>query len=128
MSRSFLALFRGADGRSLARALACLLLANAIVSGLAQGAMAAADPAGVICTSFGSTVAPATGGDHPGEGGSICCEMGCAPELPALAASPAAVPAPSVMRDRGPIADAAAPAVRAFRPLGHSPRGPPLLA
>lgn len=43
MPRSVLAIFRSADGRSLARALAVLMIVSAVVTGLAGGDMAAAD-------------------------------------------------------------------------------------
>lgn len=127
MRRSFLALFRDADGRSLARALACLLLVNAIVGGLAQGAMAAADPAVVLCTATGG-VQPAADESGGRNDGGACCEMGCVPQLPAVASTPDPLPAPRIAHDLGSIAAPAATFVPLSLPAAHQPRGPPLLA
>jgi hypothetical protein len=124
MARSPLALLRGSDGRSLARALACLLLLNAIVVGFHSGSLAAA-PDTVICSAFaGDGAAPAPAGDdHPPS----CCLSGCVssaaalppPEGTGLVRPPHLVPAP--------LHDAVAIAPSPHRDA-VSARGPPVLA
>ena len=124
MRRSLFALLRGADGRSLARALACLLLINAVVGGFVSGAQAA-DPAAVLCTiGIGSDPADAPAPSHD----AACCEFGCVPVTPALATTPNVVPERQAVGDVRPPVIPDPAATPAMRIAGHGPRGPPSLA
>lgn len=126
MRRSLFALLRGSDGRSLARALACLLLLNTIVAGLVEGAMAAPAAPGLLCSVDGAREVPAS---PDGANRSLtCCEMGCTAAAPALPPEPAAVPGPAIVPTgfyRHPSIAAAPPSAL---PDAHRPRGPPVLA
>jgi hypothetical protein len=133
MQKSLFALMRGADGRSLARALIVLLLANVIVGGFHLGAMAAAgDGVGVICSLASGAGAHAPGPTQP-QNDCPCCALGCAlacghasavPVEPSLAAIALAPPARSVA---APVRlDHAAPSSRLSSSNG--PRSPPLPA
>jgi len=127
--RSLLALFRGSDGRSLARGLTLLVLVNVLLAGLHVGAMANAAASGteVVCTSAGGHSNPASpaGGDDTRS----CCLIGClsvvtsfvAPSSPVVADAPPAVAMPALMAR--PVACASPHLLD--RPAG--PRGPPLL-
>jgi hypothetical protein len=130
MSRTFLAGFRGADGLSLARALALLLVVAGCLGAVHSGRMAA-DAAGgmVICSANGAGIAgpgnprlPATQ-DH-----CVCCALGCAAAASGVLiiaiARPAATPPETEVR--GPVRTSLA--VPARRSLNAGPRGPPVLA
>lgn len=125
MRRSLLSLLRGADGHSLARALACLLLVNAVVTGFASAAAIAAEPASVVCSIADNAAAP----DTPATAhDSACCDMGCGPTAPALAAEPVAAPNAPVTRAIGIVLPRVVVATPPASLPGHGPRGPPLLA
>lgn len=126
--RPLLALFRGPDGRSMARGLAVLVLVNVLLAGLHGGAMAETAATGVpaICTLAGGNNDPA----HPGNDVDYrtCCMAGC------LSAVASVVPPTSpVLADQPPAT--VLPAFTAL-PAGHAapnpldrpanPRGPPL--
>jgi hypothetical protein len=123
MRESFLAIFRGSDGRSLAKALACLLVFNAFIAGLHTGAMAAPMADAVICSidgAAGPDNVPVPDGHQP-----PCCVTATGgnpafvPDVPALAP-------PSLLREAVFATDARVP----DRPhaAAHQPRGPPSLA
>ncbi len=117
-----LAILRGSDGRSLAIALACLLVVSSLIGGVQAGAAANA-ATGVLCTLGDATGGEAPPADHP----EPCCIAGCLSPAPILAATPAALSAPAdksvdVLR---PLAGAISPDVPQ---LVHGPRGPPSLA
>ncbi len=125
--RPLLALFRGPDGRSLARGLALLVLVNVLLAGLHGGALAlsAASDTPAICTLAGANSDPAHPANDPDH--RACCVLGLnavasvvPPSPPALADAPPAVIAPV------PVPP---PAERAtLHPLDGpaNPRGPPL--
>ena len=125
--RSLLALFRGSDGRSLARGLAMLVLVNVLIAGLHGGALAlsAASDTPAICTFAGANSDPAHPANDPDH--RACCVLGLTaaanvvpPSPPTLADAPPVVAAPVLV----PLpADAVA-----LDPLDRaaSPRGPPL--
>jgi hypothetical protein len=134
MGTSLFALMRGADGRSLARALIVLLLANVVVGGFHLGAMAAAgDGAGVICTLASGAAASHDPAAPQQDNDCPCCALGCAlacghasavPVEPSLAAMAVPPPAQSVA---APVPhDHAAPSLRLTSSNG--PRSPPLPA
>lgn len=78
MQRSLLAAFRSADGRSLARALAALIVVSTVFGGLAAGNAAGTAPDHCIATPFGDPGRPAA------HDGMTCCPgmMGATPALP----------------------------------------------
>lgn len=134
MGTSLFVLMRGADGRSLARALIVLLLANVFVGGFHLGAMVAAgNGVGVVCTLASAAsashdpAAPQRDNDCP------CCALGRAlacghasavPVEPSLAAITVPPPAQSVAALV--LLDHAAPSPRLTSSNG--PRSPPLPA
>lgn len=130
MSRSFLARFRGADGRSIAHALAVLLVFNAFLGALHSGTMAqAATGELILCSSEGAVRAGESLPQEPiGQDAMSCCVLGCGPSPVALAAEPAAFapPAFAVSAFAPPLFDATA-ASRKYSGSA-SPRGPPILA
>ncbi len=103
MRQTLLALFRGRDGQSLARALAALVLVNAVLAGLHGGvsALTAAQGAEIHCAVPNDGGHPATPAREP----SPCCLVGCA-----TAAAPMLPAAGAVLRD-----------VRVFRSPGPWP-------
>jgi hypothetical protein len=115
---------RGSHGRSIARALAGILLLAAFLTGFNAGAIASAAPGFPIC-SAGSV-------DHGTQPGSShthipdCCLAGHMPTAmaPPPVASPAATEIP-----RGAAAVALASSQIRLRQIdgGTGPRGPPLL-
>jgi hypothetical protein len=116
-----LAVLRGSDGRSLAIALACLLVVSSLIGGV-QAGVAASPATGVLCT-LGATGGGAPPADHP----EPCCMAGCLSPAPVLAATPAALSAPAnrsvdVLR---PLAGSISPDLPQ---LIFGPRGPPSLA
>ena len=125
---SLLALFRGSEGRSLARGLAFLVLVTVLLAGLHGGAMAdgAATGTEVVCTSaggHGNPASPAGNDDYRS-----CCLIGClsvvtsfvAPSSPVLADAPPAIATPALVAR----SVACASPHLLDRPTG--PRGPPL--
>ena len=122
--RSFLAAARSRDGRSLARALAILLLFNLFAAGLHTGAMAAGEGSGlVLClgsSGGGEPVAPIS---HRSD----CCFTGCV-------TTPAGLPVcgdlalfiPERLSDRPDLGDVVA--LAASGPERPRARGPPFSA
>jgi hypothetical protein len=129
MSRSFLAMLRGADARSIGRALAILLVFNAVFGAFHSGAMARAATGEVILCSSEGAVRAAVG--LPEEPAGIeemsCCVLGCGPST-AIAAEPAplAAPAYAACVVPPPLFDRTQGDIR--WPGMASPRGPPALA
>jgi hypothetical protein len=128
MNRSFLAMFRGADARSIGQALAILLVFNAVFGAFHSGAMAKAATGEIILCSSGGAVRAVDG--LPEEPAGIedmsCCVLGCGPS-PAIAAEPAPL-APSFAASAvsPPLFDRTPRDIRRFGIA--SPRGPPVLA
>jgi hypothetical protein len=129
MRSSLLSRFRGVDGHSLARALALLIVVNAVVAGLHTG-VTAAEPAQAIC----SVGAESAGGDvpdagHPGGATDrLCCTFGCVPTGAALPTADATVmPSPALRGIKAPPPREGILAATGWLP-SHRPRGPPVLA
>jgi hypothetical protein len=122
MRRSLFAIFRGRDGRSLAWALALLLVVNAFVAGAHTGF--AASPSAVLCTidkAAGDSQAPAGHGEP-------CCLAGCLTPALGLGDAVAALPLPVALPGRA-LSSPDAAIVMVLPPIGsHGPRGPPLFA
>lgn len=128
MRKPLLALMRGEDGRSLARALIALLLLNLFVAGFHTGVQASAAPgAGVLCSlmqtgATGDPQAPASDHQPP------CCTIGCpSPAIAELPQAPVAAVAPL------PAPDALFTLPVTLTPEAttspaHRPRGPPSFA
>jgi hypothetical protein len=123
MRRSLLAIFRGADGHSLAWALAFLLIVNGVATG-GQIGFAAANPGTVLCTI----------GDHPAGGKAPlpgherpCCTAACSASSGALH-----VPEMALARTEGlpgQLFRSSSESVALDLPqLVHGPRGPPSFA
>jgi hypothetical protein len=134
MGTSLFALMRGADGRSLARAMIVLLLVNVFVGGFHLGAMAAAgNGIGVICTlASDASAAHDPAAPQPGDQ-CPCCALGCAiacghatavPAEPSLAGIPLP-PAGETVTQAVPL-DHGVPSPRL--PSSNRPRSPPLPA
>jgi hypothetical protein len=129
MSRSLLAMVRGPDGRSLAWALALLLVLSGVFGAFSSAGMAGAGPdASLLCrgdVSSDGAGAPAipTPEDH-----GFCCTLGCGPSQAGAHAVVDGVP-PAMVPARGISPPADAPGVIALhRPASAGPRGPPVLA
>ena len=119
---NFLAVLRGPDGRSLARALAVLLLFGLFGAGVHAGAMAGDGGYSVFCVAPRGDTAPALPDHH---GGDECCLTGCNPAQPILATIVDSVAEPRVayvLRDHFVVADRPDSRAR-FR---QRARGPPL--
>lgn len=127
--RSFLASLRGSDGRSLARALAAIVLVNVVLAGLHGGALAfaATTATPTVCTTLGGNndpAFPANDSDRRASGmvGTLTTVASVVPPAsPALADEPPALPMPVFI---------ALPAGQATpHPLDGpaNPRAPPLL-
>jgi hypothetical protein len=129
MSRSFLARFRGEDARSIAHALAILLVFNAILGAFHSGSMAnAATGEIVLCSSDGALrLADGLPKEPGGREGMSCCVLGCGPS-PAIAAEPAALAASTyaVTAFALPLFETGFTGPK--RPGSASPRGPPILS
>lgn len=130
MMRPFLAGFHGADGRSLARALALLLVVSGCFGALHSGRMAADAADGtVLCGANGVRVA------GPGEpimpldaDYGACCVLGCAVTAFGIATAAGGQPAiPPRASDVGGH-NYASPVIAIVRPTIAGPRGPPVLA
>jgi hypothetical protein len=130
MSRSFLARFRGADARSIAHAMALLLLFNAVFGAFHSSLMAEARAGELVLCSLEGAV-PAGEGlpvQPAGADDLSCCVLGAGPAPAALAVEPATLPPPAfaVTAFAPPLLD------RFARDPRHSgiaaPRGPPILA
>ena len=127
--RSLLALFRGPDGRSMAHALALVVLVNVLLAGLHGGALALSATTGtpVVCTLAGANSDPGHPANDPDD--RACCTLGCLsavasvvpPSSPVLADAPPAIALPVFI---ALLAGHATP-----HPLARpsNPRGPPLL-
>jgi hypothetical protein len=120
MRRSLLAILRGIDGRSIGRALAFLLVVNALAAGFHTGAIAAT---GTLCTAFhtGSTGTPSAPA-YPDP----CCMAGCAAQAVGLPGEAASIQPPEFAAAPAPGFAASSEAI-AFRLFDHGPRGPPFL-
>jgi hypothetical protein len=120
MRRSLLAIFRGPDGRSLAWALAFLLIVNGVATG-GQIGFAAANPAVVLCTIGDHPAgdkAPLPGHENP------CCPAACSAAFGALSAPE--IPLPQAKRMPGQLFRSSSESVALDLPqLVHGPRGPP---
>jgi hypothetical protein len=128
MTQSPLSLFRGHQGRSLARALACLLLVNVILAGFHAG-MTPTEAGTVLCTAASDSSGVADGGSiPPADLDHGCCLLGCVSAPLLLVAPTVELPASATSA----AADPARIAPVAFSPGPHSPanrpRGPPVLA
>jgi hypothetical protein len=122
MRGSLLATLRGIDGRSLSRALICLLLLNAVVAGLHSGSVAAGD--GMAICSAGH--AGGNPGDLAHDENAPCCKAGYLTTVATIADAPPVPEAPA-WHFRGRVsAPPRAPLVAAVRAFDHGPRGPPL--
>ena len=128
MSRSFLASLRGADARSVARALALLLVFNAIFGAFHAGAMANGAESAILCTSGGAVVSEGLP-QVPTEADEIsCCVLGSGPSSTAIAAESAALTIPAF---EGALSSRPhfETVLRELKYTGSaSPRGPPALA
>jgi hypothetical protein len=124
MRGSLFALFRGADGRSLVRALVALVLANAIVAGIHLAPASADQP--TICSIAASSGAGGTNpssdptADHP------CCQAGFMPVAMAAPSAPdLPLPAPGFVTTAATPADTIPVRLVRTTPLA---RGPPTFA
>lgn len=127
MRRSLFASFRGTDGRSLARALACLLLINAFFAGFLSGTATAASPDAAICTVALPGLDGFPDGDAPAPGHAFeCCPGLCSAVGAALPPAPPALDLPAISL----VAAGLTPAVLPQAPTGRAnpARGPPVLA
>ena len=119
-----LAVLRGPDGRSLARALVVLLLFGLFGAGVHAGAMAGDGGNTVFCIALAKDTAPAVPGHHDGD---TCCLTGCNPAQPMLVTTAAGIAAPRVAFVlRTPVVVATRPDGRAW--FRQRARGPPLAA
>lgn len=130
MRRFCLATFCGADGRSLAQALVCLLILSGWLGALHAGSMAALAGDGVVvCRANGGALADGSVPLTPANRDyCFCCVLGCTAAVAGIAAG--AVEQPEFDR---PTETSAKPnqafvAVAAVRPTLAGPRGPPFLA
>ncbi|CAN5374046.1 hypothetical protein BH10PSE9_BH10PSE9_17870 [soil metagenome] len=126
MRQSLFALFRGAEGRGLARALAALLFVAAIAGQFPLGLHnAVAGDAPVICTVTAD--APPAAPAHGNELAS-CCAAICSGSLaPMVQAEAPGLALPPFRPDAAPPPR---PDAAAFAPASvslHGPRGPPFL-
>lgn len=105
--------------------MACLLVFNAVFTGLVAGAAAANEPATIFCSiGAGGDAADAPGPMHY----TGCCDMGCGPTAPALPASPVAAPEAPAEHLVGIALPRLATATPPASVPGTGPRGPPILA
>lgn len=116
-----LSVFANADGRSIVRALICVVLLNTFVVGLHAGAMAATSPEMVICTIDGISDA----GDNLADGHPPPC---CMPSNSATALLPEAPAASAPAVRQVLIAPLAQAPPQNLSPASYQPRGPPSLA
>jgi hypothetical protein len=123
MRRSFLAILRSDEGRSLGRAIVALFILSAMLTGFHGVAFASPHGPEVLCLSGGP--------DHGQMPGSIaheasCCLAGCgAPNVADVPAGQASLAMPVEPGNRPDIANATIPRVAVrTTPL---PRGPPVL-
>ena len=119
--RTLFAALRGRDGRSLARALVVLLLANLFAAGLDSGAVAASDVS--LCSSSRT----GGGNDAPNQHRHApdCCILGASPFAMALAALPPAVAIPALL-PLGRAIVAIGPVAIVRHSGSATARGPPL--
>jgi len=130
MRRFCLATFRGPDARSLARALACLLIFSGWLGALHAGSMAVAAAGSTVVCSANGTV-PVDGRDPAKPAGKehrICCLVGCTTAVAGIGTSAVArlefdPPAHSAGKVDRDVAG-----VPVVRPALAGPRGPPFLA
>lgn len=129
MLSTFLASFRGADGRSLARALAVLLVISGCLSAIHSGRMAEVSVGGTVVCGVNGAYIPVSGDSTPlfDQHHCICCTFGCGNAANcALPGAIARIAATTL------AADAASLVHTAFLPaaknvLAAGPRGPPVL-
>lgn len=122
---TFLNLLRGPDGRSLARAIAILMVFNLFAAGLHAGALAGGGgDAFILCQVPSEAGDPAVpGSEHRAD----CCLAGCGTTTLALAVDRAAAPdGPEYRAGRHNLIAIAAPPMAAF--LRPRARAPPLSA
>jgi hypothetical protein len=129
MRRFCLAAFRSVDGRSLARALVCLLVLSGCLGALHAGSMTALASDGVVvCRANGGALVDGSVPLTPANRDyCFCCVLGCTAAIAGIAAG--AVEQPEFDR---PTETTAKPnhvfvAVAAVRPTLAGPRGPPFL-
>jgi hypothetical protein len=125
MRQPVLTSLRGADGRRLAAALACLMLIVGLISGLHIGSALGGETTGVFC-------GHAAGGPSDGQPASgradLCCVAGCLAHAPALDAPPPAVAAPKLAGGIAITGPALSSPVRGTVLINRRQRGPPSLA
>ncbi len=116
-------MLRGSDGRSLAAALAWLMLVAALVAGIHSGA-AASGTETVLC----AHAATDGGSRAPADHADPCCITGNLTSAVGTGGVPALLPLPSLADGRAIVLPAkmTPPTVPAFGQ--HAPRGPPSLA
>lgn len=127
MRRSLFASFRGTDGRSLARALACLILINAVFAGFLAGTATAAASDAAICTVALPGLDGAPEGESPAPGHAFeCCPGLCSTVGVAIPPAGPVLDLPSGSLDTVSLT----PAVRHYAPASRAnpARGPPVLA
>jgi hypothetical protein len=78
MRKPLFSLLRGADGRSLARALIALFVLSIVIGGFGAGAMASGRMSDLTCA---ATPADGAGNSGPADADGWCCGAGCAPAL-----------------------------------------------
>jgi len=129
MRRFCLATFRGPDARSLARALACLLILSGWLGALHAGSMALVATGSTVVCSANSAVPDGRSPTNPaGKEHCICCLIGCT-----AAAAGVATPAVAQLEFEPPAKSAGkvdrdVAGVPVVRPALAGPRGPPFLA
>jgi hypothetical protein len=128
MSRSFLAMVRGPDGRSLALALVLLLALSGVFGAFNSAGMAGAGAeATLLCSGDDSTDgagAPAI--PTPSDHGS-CCTLGCGPSQVGTVAAIDSAPPPTPSAQGVSPPTEAARVMALDRPASAGPRGPPVL-
>lgn len=129
MPRTFLAGFRGADGRSLARALALLLVVAGCIGAAHAGRMAVGVTAGfVVCSVNGAGTSANRNPTLPvNQDHCICCAFGCTGATPGVLAETVERP-PAAPEAKVHSVVQSSFAVPLRRPLNAGPRGPPVLA
>jgi len=130
MRRFCLATFRGADGRSLAQALVCLLILSGWLGALHAGSMATvAAGSTIVCRANGGVLVD---GRDPADPASkdhrICCLLSCTTTIAGISASTVARPEVDPPDQTAAKPGHALVASPSARPALAGPRGPPFLA
>lgn len=130
MPRTFLAAFRGADGRSIGRALILLLFIAGSLSAFHAGRMAAGVAGDVVICAAGGD--GAVGPGHPTspltQDHCLCCALGCGGTVLASLDTVAAPTTADHSAPQGPAFIPASAVRTTTRQLSTAPRGPPVLA